>query len=88
MMHADEAFVYYNPKTIAHKKLEDIQPQEVAEAFGGKNLRVFTDSNNLVAQLHAMDWSNSVLLMMSSGTFDGISMPGLAADLGFALAGA
>ena len=88
MMHANEAFVYYNPKTIAHKKLEDIQPQEVAEAFGGKNLRVFTDSNDLVAQLHAMDWSNSVLLMMSSGTFDGISMPGLAADLGFALAGA
>ena len=86
MEHADEAFVYYNPKTIAHKKLEDIQPKEVAEAFGGKNLRVFTDSNELVAQLHAMDWSHSVLLMMSSGTFDGISMPALAADLGFAKA--
>ena len=30
---ADEAFVYFNPHTIAHKKLDAISPEQVKKAF-------------------------------------------------------
>jgi len=69
---ADEAFVYFNPHTIAHKKLENLDEKEVLKAFGGNNVSVFTDSNILVEKLKNIDLKNSVLLMMSSGNFDGI----------------
>ncbi|MBL7883687.1 MAG: peptidoglycan synthetase, partial [Bacteroidia bacterium] len=69
---ADEAFVYFNPHTIAHKKLQVISEEQVLDAFGGKNVNVFTDSNLLLQKLTAMNFENKNLLMMSSGSFDGI----------------
>lgn len=70
----DEAIVYYNPKTITHKKLEDINEQEVVEAFNNKELKVFTDSEMLEQYLSEKNWKNTNLLMMSSGNFDGIDL--------------
>lgn len=69
---ADEAIVYFNPHTIAHKKLKPITEEQVKEAFGGNNVRVCTDSQQLLTDLLSMDFSNRNLLMMSSGNFDGI----------------
>ncbi len=69
---ADEAIVYFNPHTIAHKKLKPITEEQVLVYFNRKDLRVFTDSNQLVEYLRTIRWSNKVLLMMSSGNFDGI----------------
>jgi UDP-N-acetylmuramate: L-alanyl-gamma-D-glutamyl-meso-diaminopimelate ligase len=72
MMAADEAIVYYNPHTIAHKKLQAVSEDQVMKAFGGKNLKVYTDSKKLWTDLIGMAWKNRNLLMMSSGTFDGL----------------
>jgi len=69
---ADTAVVYFNPKTIAHKKLEPLHIEDIKEAFKHKNLLVFDDSTQLLAFLQAQDWKNKSLLMMSSGNFDGI----------------
>ena len=69
---ADEAFVYYNPHTIAHKKLKPITDDQVRVAFGGNNLEVITDSKILRDKLQNKNWMNRNLLMMSSGTFDGL----------------
>ncbi len=44
MTDADMAFVYFDPHVIEHKKLTAITADEVAKAFGGTNLRVFTDT--------------------------------------------
>lgn len=71
MSAADEAYVYFNPHTIAHKKLKPITPEQVREAFGGDNIRVFTDSKALFAELRSKTWISANLLMMTSGTFDG-----------------
>lgn len=73
MSKADEAFVYYNPKTIEHKKLESISKDEVQYAFGG-NVRVFTDNTELVNELKKLDKSNAVFLLMSSGNFGGLNI--------------
>jgi len=81
MKDADQAFVYYNPKTIEHKKLHAITPEQVAEAFGGTNVEVFTDSALLVERLKSFTYRKHNLLMMSSGNFDGVNLKAFAMDL-------
>jgi len=81
MQEADKAFVYFNPKVIEHKRLTPITKEEVAGAFGTKNVEVFTDSPQLQAKLRELDYQNTALLMMSSGTFDGIHINDFAKEL-------
>lgn len=78
---ADEAIVYFNPHTIAHKKLKEISPEQVHACFNRKDLKVFTKSADLVDYLTSKNWKNSVLLMMSSGNFDGVDFALLAREL-------
>jgi UDP-N-acetylmuramate: L-alanyl-gamma-D-glutamyl-meso-diaminopimelate ligase len=78
---ADEAIVYYNPHTIAHKKLKEITKDQVLRAFDRQDLIVYTDSNELITYLKNKHYNNSVLLMMSSGNFDGIDFTKLAGEL-------
>ena len=81
MNEADIAFVYYNPEVIHHKQLEELDPQNVKEAFGGENVTVFTDTNLLQAKLKSMNYDNSALLLMSSGNFSGINLADFANEL-------
>lgn len=69
---ADEAFVYFNPHTIEHKKLKPITEDQVKSAFGGTNIKVYTNSQHLLHDLLLKDFTSKNLLMMSSGNFDGI----------------
>lgn len=71
MAAADEAYVYYSNHTLEHKKLAPITPEEVRAAFGSDNVTVYNDSDELFDMLNQKDWENSVLLLMSSGNFDG-----------------
>ena len=68
----DTAIVYFSPKAIAHKKLETITKKQVHNSFGRKDLLVFIDAKKLENHLKSLNWENQNLLMMSSGTFDGI----------------
>ena len=70
----DTAIVYFSPSAIAHKKLEPITPKQVLTAFGRKDLLVFTDSEKLETYLNNLNWENTNLLMMSSGTFEGMNL--------------
>jgi UDP-N-acetylmuramate: L-alanyl-gamma-D-glutamyl-meso-diaminopimelate ligase len=81
MNDADEAIVYFNPYTIAHKKLKPITEEQVLNYFNRKDLKVFTDSNILVTYLKTKSLKNHVLLMMSSGNFDGIDFKQLSTEL-------
>lgn len=78
---ADKAYVYFNPEVIKHKKLEPITAEEVKEAFGGTNVTVFTDSIQLQQLLRGEKWYKRNLLLMSSGTFDGIDFKNFSKDL-------
>jgi len=69
---ADEAIVYYNHHTIELKRLASVEPNEIVNAFDKENLKVFTDSRQLIDYLSSSYYRNKVLLMMSSGNFDGI----------------
>ena len=81
MAEADIAYVYFNPKVIEHKRLTPITADEVRRAFGTDNVQVFTDSEALQAQLRSLDYDSTALLMMSSGTFDGVNVKAFAEEL-------
>jgi UDP-N-acetylmuramate: L-alanyl-gamma-D-glutamyl-meso-diaminopimelate ligase len=78
MDQADIAFVYFNPHTIEHKKLKSISEEQVRQAFGNNKLNVFTDSKKLNDFLFEVDFRNSVIVMMSSGNFDGMNLKSFA----------
>ena len=81
MAEADVAMVYFNPKVIEHKQLTPITKDVVREAFGTKNVEVFTESAALQERLKELSYANTALLLMSSGTFDGINVKEFANEL-------
>lgn len=80
---AEMPIVYFNPHAVAHKKLPPLTIEQVYEAFGNREIRVFNDSQALVAYLHELMDGNQRynLLMMSSGNFDGIDFAQLGEEL-------
>ena len=81
MEQADMAFVYYNPEVIQHKRLKEIDPEQVKNAFGGNNLEVFTDSAALQTKLRSLNYDNTALLFMTSGNFSGVQLIEFAEEL-------
>jgi len=77
---ADIAVVYYSPEVVAHKKLEPITKELVAEGFGG-NVIVLNETSEVMDFIRQQNWKNSALLMMSSGNFDGIEYDKLGEEL-------
>lgn len=80
MKAADEAYVYFSPDVVAHKKLDPITKEMVREGFGG-GVTVVNKTEEILDMIHGKDWNNSVLLMMSSGNFDGINYESLGLEL-------
>jgi UDP-N-acetylmuramate: L-alanyl-gamma-D-glutamyl-meso-diaminopimelate ligase len=68
------AFVYYNPHAIALKKLKPITKDIVIKAFGGENISVFDNSEDLFSHIKDQNYNNPVYLFMSSGDFNGFDL--------------
>ncbi len=81
MNHADIAYVYFNPEAVKHKKLADLNPEDVKHAFDAEHVEIFTDSTVLVKQLKEKNYNNKNLLLMSSGNFGGVDLEKLAEEL-------
>lgn len=81
MIDADEAYVYYSNHTLEHKKLAAITPEEVKFAFGSDNVAIYNDSASLFEMLNHKKWEGKVLLLMSSGNFDGVHLNKFGADI-------
>ena len=78
---ADEAIVYFNPHTIAHKKLQPITTEQVKKAFDRESIVVVNDSKEVIATLLKKDFNHKNLLLMSSGNFDGMDFKELSAKI-------
>lgn len=78
---ADVAVVYFNPQTVEHKRLESLSEDDIKTAFKRDDLKIFTDSSELVAFLKSLTWKDANLLLMSSGTFGEIDLKQLAQDV-------
>ena len=77
---ADIAMVYFSPEVVKHKKLEAITIEQVKEGFGGDVL-VLNDTLEVRKFIDQQECKNAVLLMMSSGNFDGINYEKMALEL-------
>jgi UDP-N-acetylmuramate: L-alanyl-gamma-D-glutamyl-meso-diaminopimelate ligase len=80
MDQADEALVYFSPEVVQHKKLEELSIAQVQEAFGGA-VTIKNKTNEVLEFIRNRNLNNSVLLMMSSGNFDGIDYDSLGDEL-------
>jgi UDP-N-acetylmuramate: L-alanyl-gamma-D-glutamyl-meso-diaminopimelate ligase len=69
---ADEAVVFYSPKAVAIKKLNEISKNQIFEAFNRKDLHIFTNPKEFSDYLMKQNIDNTVLLLMSSGNYGGL----------------
>ena len=69
----DHAVVYFDPAVVAHKRLPELSPEMVKDAFGRGSLEVITDTAELQMRVDRVPLSDHVLLMVSSGRFGGVS---------------
>jgi len=74
---ADTKIVYFNPKTVAHKKLPALSIDDVKNAFEEDDLVVMNNSTALQQLLIDQHWQNKNLLLMSSGNFDNMDIKSL-----------
>jgi UDP-N-acetylmuramate: L-alanyl-gamma-D-glutamyl-meso-diaminopimelate ligase len=80
MAEADVAIVYFSPQVVAHKKLDAISKEMVLDGFGG-NVIVMNRTEEVLRFIREQEWDKSVLLMMSSGNFDGIDYDALGGEI-------
>lgn len=77
MKKADEAVVFYNPKTVENKRLEVLSDDELRSAFNDRKLHVFTDVAEMRSFLLSQNWRNANLLLMSSGNYANLDIEDL-----------
>ena len=71
---ADEAVIFYLPESVAIKKLAAVTPSQIAEAFKREDLIIFTEANSFHNYLEEKDYSETTLLLMSSGNYGGLDL--------------
>ena len=65
------SYVYFSHHAIEMKKLKALLKEDVKSAFGGENLNVFDNSDEMFSAIKNIGLSSPVYLFMSSGDFDG-----------------
>ena len=63
--------VYFSPHAIELKKLKYLSKEAVSKAFGGNNIRVYDNSEEMFSFIKLQNYKCPVYLFMSSGDFDG-----------------
>jgi UDP-N-acetylmuramate: L-alanyl-gamma-D-glutamyl-meso-diaminopimelate ligase len=71
---ADEAIVFFSKKALENKRLPDISADQVAKAFKRSDIRVVTNRADLEVLLNGIPQRPAVLLLMSSGNYEGLPM--------------
>ncbi|WP_026953903.1 UDP-N-acetylmuramate--L-alanine ligase [Algoriphagus vanfongensis] len=75
----DDAIIYLNPHAAEMKRLELMDEETLRNGFKRKDLKLFTDSHALKSYLLSQDYTNTNLLLMSSGNYDNMNLEGLKA---------
>lgn len=70
---ADIAVVFYSPRAVEIKKLQAISQQQIMDAFQSDDLLVYTNPEEFKDFLFSQKFSNTSLLLMSSGNYGGLN---------------
>jgi UDP-N-acetylmuramate: L-alanyl-gamma-D-glutamyl-meso-diaminopimelate ligase len=82
MEKADKAVVFYSRHALELKRMPELPKDAVEKGFDKNGLEVITNKEELERWLHAQDYKNANLLMMSSGNYDGLDIAKFAAEMG------
>ena len=74
MDYADVAAVFYSRHALEIKRMPELKKEEVQQGFHKKDLVVINNKEDLYTWLDAQHYDNSVLLLMTSGTFEGLDL--------------
>lgn len=69
---ADKAVVFYSPNAVKIKKLDAVSSSQILKAFQREDLVVFTDPGAFQDYLFEQDFTDTSLLLMSSGNYGGL----------------
>jgi UDP-N-acetylmuramate: L-alanyl-gamma-D-glutamyl-meso-diaminopimelate ligase len=69
---ANIAAVFYSKHALEIKRMPDLAPELIAQRFGRNDLHVFHNREKLASFLSAQNYQDTNLLLMSSGTYDGL----------------
>lgn len=72
---ADLVYLFLNEEAAKIKGMKLPQPEEIKTAFNDRSIRVFYDKNQMELSLLEENYFNSILLLMSSGSFDNWEIP-------------
>lgn len=68
---ADETAVFYSKHALELKRMPELKKEAVQKGFAKKGLEVINDRSQLEKWLAGKDFSNAMVLFMSSGNYDG-----------------
>jgi len=71
---ADQAVVFYLPESVKIKRLKEVTPDQVIQAFGRESLEIFTRASDFQDFVFHENFENTVLLLMSSGNYGGLDL--------------
>lgn len=74
MNKVDVPIVFISKKVLLNKNLKEIKPADISDSFGREDLKVVSNSIDLIHFLKDIDWNDKNLLMMSSGSFDNLDL--------------
>jgi len=72
MNDADEACVFYSKHALELKRMPHLAKEIVKKGFAKENLQVFNERFELEKWVNILDYSNAVVVFMSSGNYDGL----------------
>lgn len=75
---ADETLVFYSPDAVAIKGLDTITAEQIKLAFDCNDLLVYTNPIEFQKYIANQIFSDTVLLLMSSGNYGGLNLVELA----------
>jgi len=77
---ADSACVFFSPHAMEIKRMPALPPGKILNGFGRADLKVLTKKEDLEDWIAEQRKENDNLLLMSSGSYDGMDTGAIAAD--------
>ena len=81
MAAADVAIVYIDEQTFVQKRMQPLMAEDIKKAFDDERILFFNDPMELSQYIKDLNFSNTNLLLMSSGNYAGLDLLKLADQL-------
>ncbi|MCB0836688.1 MAG: peptidoglycan synthetase [Bacteroidetes bacterium] len=74
---ADYKIIFIDPHALQKRRMPAISREDLVKAFGDKSLIYLTESSSIEDTIRKCQTGDDVILMMSSGNFDGLNLKNL-----------